>query len=775
MTKILCLILILSLLCKFEKTKAQRPDPHIANSNKVTLIDVNPKGFSVNFLYWNHSNTDITFELHYNKNTTKWILFGIKSDRFADVITGWVNDDGTGRFTDATLTPQNQLINDVAGTDWKIIDAFTKNDYRVLIFSRKIKLFCGVVSNEDVDIQTGSVGLVFATGKRASQNDGTIFDLYPASELAVQLLRTAGPFDCQNRPSQATFTSEPMAYYANHIDLIEQGVYRLYWNFTATDFVGEIHVKTKGWVALGLSPNGGMDGSDAIVAWINDDGTAHFTDRHIKGRSVIIDKQQDWRLLSSSQKNGYSIFKFTRPIVSCDQDDRHIETGSPFVIFAYGLTAPNLDIGYHDNRRGSKVVNLISTPTNKDIVIPNLEIFEMSVSNVVLPKAEDTYYYCTTFKIPDDVLREKKHLLKWEVLLPEINLPNIHHFVVYECKDDYKGEPVVEPGDCNTNYNKLQYCSTITHVWSIGGDTVSIYPKDTGYPIGGDTGYSHLVLEIHYDNPSKAIGFIDRVKIKYFMTKTLQKNELGSLTLGADLTPFTMSIPPQSSIGINSYCTKNCLSAFLNNTGVPNITIISVIPHTHLVGKEIWTKIYRKGEDIGFLHRNKNYDFNYQNNYVLNPFVTITKDDDLHTYCGYNTDSRKTVWTLAGHSTREEMCYQFLTYYPRSANIRMCIHAIPHPNFGKFIEKLQDDKIVSEIPSFDSNDFGAVGQAALTLIAKNQVTEPLKQRFKQFYETADMVNVCVGKGFDNNNPIVNMISPIRPSNVWKEPNVCPTA
>ena len=48
-------------------------------------------------------------------------------------------------------------------------------------------------------------------------------------------------------------------------------------------------------------------------------------DRHIKGRSVIIDKQQDWRLLSSSQKNGYSIFKFTRPIVSCDQDDRHIE------------------------------------------------------------------------------------------------------------------------------------------------------------------------------------------------------------------------------------------------------------------------------------------------------------------------------------------------------------------------------------------------------------------------------------------------------------------
>ena len=33
-------------------------------------------------------------------------------------------------------------------------------------------------------------------------------------------------------------------------------------------------MKTRGYVALGLSPNGAMKGSDIVVGWVNDDGTA---------------------------------------------------------------------------------------------------------------------------------------------------------------------------------------------------------------------------------------------------------------------------------------------------------------------------------------------------------------------------------------------------------------------------------------------------------------------------------------------------------------------
>ena len=56
-----------------------------------------------------------------------------------------------------------------------------------------------------------------------------------------------------------------------------------------------------------------------------------------------------------------------------------------------------------------------------------------------------------------------------------------------------------------------------------------------------------------------------------------------------------------------------------------NITVVAVLPHTHLQGKEIWTKIIRNGKDMGYLFHNKHYDFNYQQNFVLNPPVVLTK------------------------------------------------------------------------------------------------------------------------------------------------------
>ncbi len=65
-----------------------------------------------------------------------------------------------------------------------------------------------------------------------------------------------------------------------------------------------------------------------------------------------------------------------------------IKSGSPFLIFAYGLTDPQSgqDITYHESRRGSKVVNLISSPIDKNIEIPNVETFEMTIANVNLYK-----------------------------------------------------------------------------------------------------------------------------------------------------------------------------------------------------------------------------------------------------------------------------------------------------------------------------------------------------------------------------------------------------
>ena len=96
-----------------------------------------------------------------------------------------------------------------------------------------------------------------------------------------------------------------------------------------------------------------------------------------------------------------------------------------------------------------------------------------------------------------------------------------------------------------------------------------------------------------------------------------------------------------------------------------NITVISANPHTHLTGISVDTKIIRNGVDIGYLFANHEYDFNYQQSYLLNPYVNITivksknqcfikhskesinymrwiifKNDELITKCVYNTKDR---------------------------------------------------------------------------------------------------------------------------------------
>lgn len=53
----------------------------------------------------------------------------------------------------------------------------------------------------------------------------------------------------------------------------EQGTYVLYWKFdVATETIGfAVNASTRGWVGFGLSPNGGMPGSDVVIGWVKDD------------------------------------------------------------------------------------------------------------------------------------------------------------------------------------------------------------------------------------------------------------------------------------------------------------------------------------------------------------------------------------------------------------------------------------------------------------------------------------------------------------------------
>ena len=58
--------------------------------------------------------------------------------------------------------------------------------------------------------------------------------------------------------------------------------YHLNWSFDddKQQITFNVVVETRGWVGFGISPNGGMTGSDLIIGWIDHFGRTHFHVRH---------------------------------------------------------------------------------------------------------------------------------------------------------------------------------------------------------------------------------------------------------------------------------------------------------------------------------------------------------------------------------------------------------------------------------------------------------------------------------------------------------------
>ena len=391
---------------------------------KTSLIDDD-----VLNLYWDYNNDEITFELH-SKNLPQqplsadfiaknpgvvrrnisWIMFGFGSSDSkyanlltADLVVAWMKPDGTGHFSDRVIKPNENRAKIDAETNTFPIDAFIKDGFTVVKFKRAIDT-CIEMNSEDISLPQGPIDLYFKVdylfksgdyflereNDPAVQND--IRSLL--STKKVELMKNDGrPYVCPF-VVEPKFGMDPTGQYTYMADLLPMK-YRFYWNFTDTELIGEIIVKTKGWVSFGLSPNAAMTGSDVFVAWINDvDGTVNFTDRHIVDRKVLVDQKQDWFVLATKQVNDFTVIKFKRSIVTCDSDDMKIQKGSPYVIYAFGTSdpAPGADITYHQANRGSKVLNLISAPKVTTVNEPNLEEIVYTMNNV--HNSQNYNFYC---------------------------------------------------------------------------------------------------------------------------------------------------------------------------------------------------------------------------------------------------------------------------------------------------------------------------------------------------------------------------------------------
>uniref|UniRef100_A0A671NDQ8 Monooxygenase, DBH-like 1, like n=1 Tax=Sinocyclocheilus anshuiensis TaxID=1608454 RepID=A0A671NDQ8_9TELE len=432
---------------------------------------------------------------------------------------------------------------------------------------------------------------------------------------------------------------DPLLPFSEHLDLKHK--VRLKWGFDKIKgtILFELTVNTSGWVGFGFSPKGGMTGADIVIGGVGPKGI-YFTDRHAVGKSIpLVDKQQNYKLLSLTESDGKTVMTFQRSIGSCDENDLPITNLPMKLIYAYGQTD---EIMYHSTRRGTKQLNLLKYMPR--INPPNSNFFDITMVNFTVP-AKQTYYHCKIMKAPTF---DRKRTFIIEPVITNIDV--MHHLVLYRCPPSVTELLEVE---CYTGMDTK--CIEAVAVWGVGGGVMA------GLPIGGNVGDFFYRLEVHYNNPNKSGGRVDNSGLRFYYTSKLRQHDAGVLITGLAVAPG-YAIPPKA----KSFLTYGlCDTAYIPKVlETPHdLHVFSLMLHTHLAGWKVRVGHFRGGKQIDFLAADENYDFEYQEATNLGKTKTVKLGDKLLVECTYNTEKRSTL-TWGGYSTLDEMCLAFLVYYP---------------------------------------------------------------------------------------------------------------
>ena len=86
--------------------------------------------------------------------------------------------------------------------------------------------------------------------------------------------------------------------YTYSVEMDTEGRYTMFYSYDEASSILRIavRVQTTGWIGLGISPNGQMPGSDVVMGWVDQNGTAFLQVKN-GARSVHHDrtKRFDWQ------------------------------------------------------------------------------------------------------------------------------------------------------------------------------------------------------------------------------------------------------------------------------------------------------------------------------------------------------------------------------------------------------------------------------------------------------------------------------------------------
>ncbi|XP_056001096.1 tyramine beta-hydroxylase-like isoform X2 [Ostrea edulis] len=235
---------------------------------------------------------------------------------------------------------------------------------------------------------------------------------------------------------------------------------------------------------------------------------------------------------------------------------------------------------------------------------------------------------------------------------PRIDNDDItHHIVAFGCSGNVR----MKEGPYECRMTPDRQCQDILLTWTMGSRGECLY-RNEGFRVGNN-GYKFIALQVHWNNPKQTAGYTDASGLQIFYTSKKRQFDSVIMAVGQQY----LAIPPNTLGAVfNSSCTAFCTENMFQKP----IYVTRAVNHMHLLGRKQRISIYREGQFVKDLTNDQKYDYNSPKFYRFDPPVEIRPGDEIRTTCTYSSIGINST-TYFGNSVTDEMCYGFLTYYPK--------------------------------------------------------------------------------------------------------------
>jgi hypothetical protein len=463
------------------------------------------------------------------------------------------------------------------------------------------------------------------------------------------------------------------------VDVWKDGFYKFTYSIDekAGTFTFTLDVGTKGWVGIGISPNGYMPESDVIMCYVDSNGKAVVVDAYAKARSLpdldtTLGTTNDITNISGSFNNNRTVISFTRRLDTGDKFDIPIKKDDTIrMIFSARETGSPSSEGSFLMHTKAKVLSLVvyksaqtTLPATSNAFNINSEVISLKYDKFPVPNTK-TNYVCKFFNLKELLKVQKNvstlpklHAIRFEAI---IDTRTVHHILIFGCPSG----TVQQPGyiDCGNAMNKD--CTTVIGLTGPNSDDMNM-PPEAGFLWGSDD-TEVVYMQVHYENPTLSSNILDSSGFKIYFTDVLRPYNLGVTIFGTPMQKIRLP-PGQNSVVISDTCTSSCTQQL----GSKGIKIAFVALHGHTLLRKIRLEIASQAKVDNTTFRTDAFDFEVQYMNLPNTPYQVNAGDQLTTICEYDTSKIANI-TYGGEATNNEMCFSFVGYYPKESGMQTCM------------------------------------------------------------------------------------------------------